>query len=56
MQKQILERNLKKTGFIDSEENPTVDSLPEISEIGQVLLSGLVIMADWIAVTKRIFP
>lgn len=56
MQKEILSVALKMTGFVDSEGNPDVTSLPEISEPGQVLLSGLIIMADWIASNELYFP
>ncbi len=34
----------------------SVSDLPKIKQPGQVLLSGLLIMADWIASNENYFP
>ncbi|RLK64295.1 CRISPR-associated helicase Cas3' [Atopobacter sp. AH10] len=49
-QNQYLQRALEINGFRQ------VEDLPSISQAGQVLLSGLVIMADWIASNELYFP
>lgn len=50
MQNDILDWALERNDFSN------VDNLPEISEPAQVLLCGLVIMADWIASNENYFP
>lgn len=50
VQRSVLELALKQSGFSE------VSSLPEISQPGQVLMSGLLIMADWIASNEEYFP
>ncbi len=49
-QKSIFDWALKINGFT------SVDDLPSITQPGQVLLSGLLIMADWIASNESYFP
>ena len=49
-QKGILDWALNINGY------ETVQDLPSISQPGQVILSGLVIMADWIASNENYFP
>lgn len=56
MQKNILNNALKKTGFVDMTGEADVSILPKMNEMGQVLLSGLIIMADWIASNEEYFP
>lgn len=41
---------------LESSEYRGVDELPEINQPAQVILSGLLIMADWIASNERYFP
>lgn len=48
-QQQILADALKVSGL-------TLAALPGVCQPGQVLLSGLLIMADWIASNERYFP
>lgn len=49
-QKEIFEWALKESGF------KSVVELPKIDMPAQVILSGLLIMADWIASTEEYFP
>ncbi|MBD3949618.1 CRISPR-associated helicase Cas3' [Tuanshanicoccus lijuaniae] len=49
-QRKILERALEVSGFSSPEDVPT------ISQPSQVILSGLLIMADWIASNDEFFP
>ncbi len=49
-QKEILNLALKISNF------NSVDNLPKVKQAGQVILSGLLIMADWIASNHEYFP
>ncbi|MCY3031855.1 CRISPR-associated helicase Cas3' [Aerococcus urinae] len=49
-QKNIFNWALNLSGYTQ------VDELPEISQAGQVLLAGALIMADWIASNEHYFP
>lgn len=49
-QKELFKWALKQADFDEVEE------LPKINQTGQVLLEGLLIMADWIASNERYFP
>lgn len=49
-QREIIEWALSSCGF------SSVEELPEINQYGQVLISGLLIVADWIASNDRYFP
>lgn len=50
VQKEIFEDMLAEAGYA------SVDDLPEIKQPAQVLLQGLLIMADWIASNPNFFP
>lgn len=49
-QRAFFERALEIAGFDD------VDELPHITQPGQVILSGALIMADWISSNENYFP
>lgn len=48
--KDIFDWALQASGF------KSVSDLPEINQVGQVILTGLLIMADWIASNTKYFP
>lgn len=50
LQRELFEWALKEAGY------QNVDELPKISQPAQVLLQGLLIMADWIASNEEYFP
>lgn len=49
-QKNILSWALEMNGFNE------IEHLPKVNFMGQILLSGLIIMADWIASNEEYFP
>lgn len=49
-QKNILDWALDLNGY------DGIEDIPKISQPGQVILSGLLIMADWIASNEKYFP
>lgn len=50
LQKSILDWALEINDF------DSVEDLPQVTQPGQVLLSGMLIMADWIASNEKYFP
>lgn len=50
IQVDIFQWALQSSGFEE------VSDLPKISQVGQVILSGLLIMTDWIASNEEFFP
>ncbi|WMC93085.1 CRISPR-associated helicase Cas3' [Kineothrix sp. MB12-C1] len=50
MQRKLFEWALEESGY------KNVDALPKIEQPAQVLLQGLLIMADWIASNEEYFP
>ena len=49
-QYEVITEALQKSGY------DSLQALPEVSETAQMALSGLLIMADWIASNQNIFP
>ena len=49
-QEEILQWALHASNF------ESIDDLPEINKVGQVILTGLLIMADWISSNTKYFP
>lgn len=49
-QRELFEWALKQADL------DTVEELPKVNQTGQVLLEGILIMADWIASNERYFP
>lgn len=49
-QKELIQNALKFSNF------KKIEDLPNISQTGQVLLTGLIITADWIASNEEFFP
>lgn len=52
----LLDEALIRCGFVSETGRPDAGRLPKITESGQVLFSGLLIMADWIASNENYFP
>ncbi len=46
----FLKWSLAEVGYMD------IDEIPRISETGQILMTGLLIMADWISSNETYFP
>lgn len=49
-QEEILQWALHASNF------ESIDDLPEINQVGQVILTGILIMADWISSNTKYFP
>lgn len=49
-QKSIINWALNENGF------NKIEDLPKINQVGQIILTGLVIVADWLASNDEYFP